>query len=133
MILGTVSKEPDERERNTRIGRRDAPIIGPRGLLTYGDRSVCLSALNVSLVDPLVHHFGTEVTDLELLDRGWSKGATRRQLRVRLRRLDRRVAVSASGSLTAATDHTRWFRSMTLHRVRCCAPQRTRSTGTSAR
>jgi hypothetical protein len=92
MILGTFSREPAEREGNTGTGRREVPIVGPRGLLTYGDRSVCLSARNASLADTLVHHFGTEVTDLELLDRGWPKGATRRQLRVRLRRLDRRMA-----------------------------------------
>ena len=90
MILETVSSEPDE--RNTRIGRREVPIVGPRGLVTYGDRSVCLSARNAVLAGALVHHFGTEVTDLELLDRAWPEGATRRKLRARLRRLDRRLA-----------------------------------------
>ncbi len=92
MILGTVSGEPDERARNTRIRRREVPILGPRGLLTYGDRSVCLSARNAALVGALVRHFGAEVTDRELLDRAWPGGATRRKLRLRLRKLDRRMA-----------------------------------------
>jgi hypothetical protein len=91
MILGAVSREPDERERNIRGSRREVPIVGPRGLLTYGDRSVCLSARNAALIGALVRHFGAEVTDLELLDRAWPKGATRRKLRLRLRRLDRRL------------------------------------------
>ena len=92
MIQATVRGEPDEGARDHRAGRREVPIVGPRGLLTYGDRSVCLSARNVSLVGALVHHFGSEVTDLELLDRAWPEGATRRKLRLRLRRLDRRLA-----------------------------------------
>jgi len=70
----------------------EMPSIGPRGELTYRGHSVCLSERNALLVSVLVYHFGAELTDLELLDRVWPEGATRRTLRLRLRRLDRRLA-----------------------------------------
>ena len=91
MIQATVRGEFDERAHGRRTGRREVPIVGPRGLLTYGDHSVCLSPRYASLASELVHHFGSEVTDLQLLDRVWPGGATRRKLRRRLQRLDRRV------------------------------------------
>ena len=68
------------------------PAVGPRGQLTYRDRTVCLSERNALLVSVLIYHFGSELTDLELLDRVWPDGATRHTLRRHLRRLDRRLA-----------------------------------------
>ena len=68
------------------------PAVGPRGRLTYRDRTVCLSERNALLVGVLIYHFGSELTDLKLLDRVWPEGATRRTLRLHLRRLDRRLA-----------------------------------------
>lgn len=70
----------------------DLPSIGPRGELTYRGHSVCLSERNALLAGVLVYHFGTALTDLELLERVWPEGATRRTLRLHLRRLDRRLA-----------------------------------------
>ena len=55
----------------------DVPIIGPGGRLTYGGRTVCLSERNALLVGVLIYHFGSELTDLELLYRVWPDGATR--------------------------------------------------------
>lgn len=70
----------------------DVPMIGPRGQLTYGGRTSHLSERNALLAGVLVYYFESEVTDVELLDRVWPEGATRRTLRHRLRRLDRRLA-----------------------------------------
>ena len=72
--------------------RYDAPIIGPRGQLKYGDRTVHLSERSALLAGVFIYHFGSELTDLELLERVWPEGATRRTLRAHLRRLDRRLA-----------------------------------------
>jgi len=69
----------------------EGPSIGPRGQLSYRGRTVCLSERNALLVGVLVYHFGSQLTDLELLDRVWPEGATRRTLRLHLRRLDRRL------------------------------------------
>ena len=68
------------------------PVIGARGLLTYGDRAVCLSERNALLLGVLIYHFGSDLTEVELLDRVRPEGATRRTLRLQLRRLDRRLA-----------------------------------------
>jgi len=70
----------------------EMPSIGPRGQLTYRGHSVCLSERNALLVGVLVYHFGTAMSDLELLERVWPEGATRRTLWLHLRRLDRRLA-----------------------------------------
>jgi DNA-binding response OmpR family regulator len=79
MLRGGAQSQPEE------------PTVGPRGQLNYRGRTVCLSERNALLVGVLVYHFGSELTDLELLDRVWPEGATRRTLRLHLRRLDRRL------------------------------------------
>ena len=91
--------DPLHRETATRIatsthapGTRERPSIGPRGELTYRGRTVCLSERNALLTGVLVYHFGSYLTDPELLERVWPEGATRRTLRRHLRRLDRRLA-----------------------------------------
>lgn len=68
-----------------------APMIGPRGQLNYRDRTVYLSERNAMLAGVLVYYFESAVTGVELLDRVWPEGATRRTLRHRLGRLDRRL------------------------------------------
>ena len=73
------------------LRRPDVPSIGPRGMLTYRNRSVCLSERNTMLVSVFVYHFDEELTDLELLDRVWPEGRTTRwTVRMCLRQLDRR-------------------------------------------
>lgn len=69
----------------------DLPVIGPRGQLTYHNCTVYLSERNALLASVFVYHFGTELSDLELLERVWPDGATRHTLRWHLRRLDRRL------------------------------------------
>ena len=67
------------------------PIIGPRGLFSYRDRTVYLSERNAILAGVFVYRFGAEVSDVELLERVWPDGATRRTLHWQLRRLERRL------------------------------------------
>ena len=70
----------------------DVPMIGPRGQLIFRDRTSRLSERETLLAGVLVYYFEAEITDAQLLDRVWPEGATRRTLRHRLRRLDRRLA-----------------------------------------
>ena len=72
--------------------RPDLPIIGPRGQFTFRDHTVFLSERNAMLASVLVYHFDDAVSDVELLDRVWPEGATRRTLRHRLSRLDHRLS-----------------------------------------
>ena len=81
LVVQASDAQPDE-----------LPVIGPRGRLTYRNRTVCLSERNALLVGVFVYYFGSELTDLELLDRVWPEGATRWTLRLCLARLDRRLA-----------------------------------------
>lgn len=69
----------------------ETPVIGPRGKLSYRNRSVYLSERHALLASVLVYHFGAELSDVELLERVWPDGATRQALRWHLRRLDRRL------------------------------------------
>ena len=69
----------------------EVPVIGPRGQLSFRNRTVCLSERNALLASVLVYHFGAELSDVELLERVWPDGATHRTLRWSLRRLDRRL------------------------------------------
>ena len=71
--------------------QRDFPVIGPRGQLTFRDHTVFLSERDAMLATVLVYHFGSEVADIELLDRVWPDGTTRWTLLHHLHRLQRRM------------------------------------------
>lgn len=70
----------------------ESPMIGPRGQLTFRDHTVFLSERDAMLASVLVYHFDSAVSDVELLDRVWPEGTTRRMLLHHLHKLQRRLA-----------------------------------------
>jgi DNA-binding winged helix-turn-helix (wHTH) protein len=62
------------------------------GQLTHRDRSLFLSPIDQRIVQVLVDHFGSVVTEEKLLTSVWPDGATSLALRVHVSRLRRQVA-----------------------------------------
>ncbi|MDQ1460483.1 MAG: hypothetical protein QOI08_1967 [Actinomycetota bacterium] len=87
----------------------EVPFMAPRGRLTFRRHTVFLSERDALIASVFLYYFGTEVGDLELLDRVWPEGATRRTLRHRLHRLERRFA-RVGLELVEVSDHAHALR-----------------------
>ena len=67
------------------------PQVDEVGQCTHRGRSVFLSPIDQRLAQMLVEHFGSVVTERELIAHVWPEGATNQALRVHVSRLRQRV------------------------------------------
>lgn len=67
------------------------PQVDELGQCTHRGRSVFVSQIDQRLAQALVEHFGSVVTEQQLIARVWPEGATNQALRVHVSRLRQRV------------------------------------------
>jgi len=68
------------------------PVVDSLGQLKFRGRSLFLSPLDQRLAQVLVEHFGTIVSEAELIEAAWPEGSTNQTLRVHISRLRQRVS-----------------------------------------
>jgi len=94
--LRLPADDTDVRARLVALARRAAchpavPTLDPHGRCTHHGAVVFLSPVEQHLMEPLIAHFGTAVSETELIGSAWLDGGRDETLRVHLSRLRRRL------------------------------------------